>query len=533
MSLMLRRVVTVAMLGACVGGVWLWISPLAAPLPADALVASVHDQHKIPPVLADGRYTVFSPAEVTTFLAALKKIVRIPDPLQRCLVYPDPPGSHWPRDVVTAYCHYQFQATLWFPEVRKLVESGQAKTLDRRFAEILKAQLSNPEARGLLDVTYANNFPDGRPLMRATLDAWKKQSPHSAFAWAASGTAYLQAAAVARGEDYASRTPPLRLDAMHRLLARANADLQRAYKIDPRVTPIYSAMIRIGGMLGHPSYALEAARQGMKVDPGNFAVQQQLMWAAQPAWGGSIERMQHVADAAQAHRAKNPLLSLLPARAQAYAASLSNCDCHPEPEAYRQVFDHVGDADALANAGYAASRTASSGAAVIYLAETLRFKPTNNQARIARTYALAALGEPDWAMVDADSLVHDEPTNAQTLSARGNVYEALHDYPHALEDLSAAFKLDPADRWPLIEMGNIYVDHTHEWDKGWAIAERLIRDHPENPQGWTIRACVQQRQPRAGLRDTAEYFIAHFGNDPTQQTHVAEMRRILARGPAS
>ncbi|HXE67203.1 MAG TPA: hypothetical protein VN630_09185, partial [Rhodanobacteraceae bacterium] len=55
--------------------------------------------------LPQGR--LFTREQTYPFLDAAKRAERITDPLQRCLAYPDPPGSHWNHDVVAAYCTYR------------------------------------------------------------------------------------------------------------------------------------------------------------------------------------------------------------------------------------------------------------------------------------------------------------------------------------------------------------------------------------------------------------------------------------------
>jgi len=68
---------------------------------------------------------------------------------------------------------------------------------------------------------------------------------------------------------------------------------------------------------------------------------------------------------------------------------------------------------------------------------------------------------------------------------------------------------------------------THDWDKGWDVADQLIKAHPENPYGWILRATIQEQQPRAGLKDTVEYFATHFSSDPAMAKRLTRMRAAL------
>jgi hypothetical protein len=39
---------------------------------------------------------------------------------------------------------------------------------------------------------------------------------------------------------------------------------------------------------------------------------------------------------------------------------------------------------------------------------------------------------------------------------------------------------------------------------------------------------VQQDQPRPGLRETAQYVVDHFGNDPDPNGNISYLRSVLA-----
>ena len=161
------------------------------------------------------------------FLAAAKQAEAIKDPLQRCLAYPNPPGSHWTPVAVNAYCQYRMQPLMSFDELQALIQNGQTAEADRRFAQMLAAQSTQPNARGRLDRTFDQDF-DGSFEVREVLDAWKRGSPKSAFAYAASGFAYEKMAHKARGSGYMQDTPLSNVESMDRLLQRADADLRQA-----------------------------------------------------------------------------------------------------------------------------------------------------------------------------------------------------------------------------------------------------------------------------------------------------------------
>jgi len=481
-----------------------------------------------PPPLA-GKGHLFSRAEVYAFLDKARQAEAIKDPLQRCLAYPDPPGSHWSVATVKAYCHYRMQPLMTFAQMQALIQNGHAAELDRKLQALLDASATQPDALGLFDHLFEQDFV-GSFAIRPTLDAWKRDSPHSAFAYAASGYAYYKMAFRARGTAYMRDTPASNIESMDRLLQQADTDLRRAIALDPRVTPAYVAMIDAGGLSLGDRYVREATRRGLAVAPANFAIYDALLWNAQPKWGGSLQAMVRLADQAQAHAAANPLLSLLLTKEPAYAVNVDNCDCHTAAQLarYSQVFDRVSTVQLLLSAGYASESSHHPELAVVYFSEALRFDNDLPDERLRRAFELNEFDESQWAVDDVTAMLKSAPDDERLLKVRGFSYESLNDYPHAVQDLQKALALNPVDQPALLELGNLYANITHQWDKAWDIANRAIKQFPHSPAGWILRAQIQRQQPRAGMRATVADFAARFGHDPAQQRALAWLRAQLA-----
>ena len=60
------------------------------------------------------------------------------------------------------------------------------------------------------------------------------------------------------------------------------------------------------------------------------------------------------------------------------------------------------------------------------------------------------------------------------------------------------------------------------------MADQLIREQPNSPNGWLLRASIQQQQPRAGLDVTADELDAHFGKSPPMAKIILDMRASVA-----
>jgi tetratricopeptide (TPR) repeat protein len=471
----------------------------------------------------------FIPDEVRAFLAKVEAAETINDPMRRCLAYPDPPHSHWSPPAVESYCRYHLQRVISFAEAQKLIQTGHAADLDRLLAQDLQAQFTRPAAPGVLDHTYYNAFDNGSFDVRSTLDAWKRDAPSSAFAYAASGMAYVAMASRARGGAYIRDTPQSNLDAMDRLLAQADTDLQRAVALNPKVTPAYVAMINAGSMSLGDDYGLKAAKRGLAAAPDNYSIYGVLSGAAEPKWGGSLEAMDRIAVQAQAHVKQNPLLTILLSAGPAYRYDVCNCESRADWSAFPLVFDNVASTALLSNAGYAASENGHPELAVIYLSEVLRFQPGAWGTRRRRDSELPAVGESRMALDDANRLVAGNPQIADNYRLRGDIYMSLMDYPPAEKDLEHALSMAPDSIDVLSSLGNLYINQTHEWDKAWDITDRVIRKYPGSPGGWAMRATIQENHPRADLSATYQYFVDHFGNDPAMQWHTNRLREVLAK----
>lgn len=471
----------------------------------------------------------FTRAETNDFLDAAQRAEKIADPLQRCLAYPDPPGSHWDHQVVVAYCKYRNRPMLTSAQAIQLVRAGRSNELDRMLGAALQAQTTSPDAQDSLDAMFLDAFAREASFdMRSALDAWKRQSPHSAFALAASGYEYLTMAWAARGEDYISKTPQSAIDSMDRLAQLADADLQQAIKLNPKITPAYNAMISLGAMTLGDDYALAAAKHALAEDPANFEIYMKLMWFEQPNWGGSLAAMDAVARDAQKHADRNPLLRMLLSERDLYR--IDKCKCTPVEElsAYEAVLDRAGTKGALDDAGYAAKDANEPSAMTIYLSEALRFDPSLHDTRIDRIYDLVEFDRIDWAIDEATRLIAADPNDEYSTKARGWAYSIGNDAAHAQQDYETALKLNPDDGWVQAQLAGAYMGN-RQWDKAWEMANREIDKNPQDMSGWSLRAAIQEQQPRPGLKQTTDYLESHFFTDRKNlqfNAYIAHLRTV-------
>jgi hypothetical protein len=363
--------------------------PLIASQQAEQLLAAQPQPVKVQSLDHDS-LSPFTADEARTFLAAAAKADKITDLMRRCLSYPDPPGSHWSREGVEVYCRYRLQQSIDFAELKSLVLGGNAAEVDRRLAEWAHDPSKHPEAFWrFLNV----NFFGPRPESRDVLEAWKQQSPQSAFAHAASGFSFLRSAWRVRGGKYMADTPQERVDGMDNLLSRADGDLRRAEKLDPSLSAPYAIMMQMGALQGDGELIAMATKEGLSQAPTSFPIFDALEMVTEPRWFGSLEDQSRLLASIDQQAPKHPLLFVVRTAVLMDQADLGACECDQPQQraAYRIVFDQVGTGSALSRAGSNALDNGQYEIAAIYLAEALRFDANDAATRGSLGKALAGL----------------------------------------------------------------------------------------------------------------------------------------------
>lgn len=470
----------------------------------------------------------FTRVQVVTFLEHAQVAEAITDPLQRCLAYPDPPGSHWSPAAVRAYCHYRYQPVLGMDAIKQLIHSGQTAKLDQLLTDALKAQQTDPDARGRLDRIYESNFDVASPEVRKLVDAWKRQDPGSAFAWAASGVEYAAEASTARGNDLITNTPASAIASMDKFAHLADADLQHALTLNPHIAPAYRQMIRVGEISLGDAYAMAAVKRGLAEAPDDLGIYDQWMWLEQPNWYGSYAAMDAVALHAAGRVTANPLLVFEVAHGSLY--KIRQCDCTDAETAaqYRAVAKQfIGYGD-LYKAGNAAQTVNDLGSAGIYYAEALRFNEDDRDAPYGFSIALSSFGFKQWALTVAKRAVAEAPHDEDALGARGLAYGVLGQFDASESDFKAAVAINPDYDWAWTELAHTYTARC-EWDKAWQIANRLVEKDPSHADGLELRAIVQVYEPRLGLADTAANLKQHFGSYPEKLAEVRQIEAIVQK----
>ena len=333
----------------------------------------------------------FSLEEMRAFVAAATEADKLKDPLQRCLHFPDPPGSHWSREGVVAYCNYMFQPTMGFAEFQRLVTSGQAKEVDARLAKSAADPAKHPEAFWHFLIEDLN---EADPVRLALVESWKQQSPSSAYAHTAAGLQYMRAGWQARGDKFAGHTSDESMEAMSTLVARAVGDLERANRLDPKLSATYAVMIEAGSLSGDPSYAAAAAKRGLAVDAGAFPILSALVMYVSDRWYGNDALQTWLLEQVSQASARRSLAQTIRSRVLSDRARI-DFQAPEEPDTwsvYRKVFDDVSYFRTLKSAGDTALRNGQYDVAYVYLSEASRYDGTDDAVKSGRAQSLFVIG---------------------------------------------------------------------------------------------------------------------------------------------
>jgi tetratricopeptide (TPR) repeat protein len=473
--------------------------------------------------VAPGAHAV-SPADFGAFITQMNVATKITDPLQRCLKMPDPPGSHWHADGVAAYCTFLHSGTLTGPDIGRMVAEGHAADVDKAFEGYRKA--------GLLDAAFARaGFRDATPAMRKALDAWKQQRPQSAYAVAASGAQYVNAAAQARGTASIGETRGDQVYGMDMQANLAAREFIRAEGMKPAIPTMYSDMFALGRMMGSDDYAMAARKKGLALDPVSFSLRSISAAMSSPKWGGSDEMVGTMEREAAALAPAHPILWV--AAGQAHVERVTSGQSRPPADMqFVAVADDVSSTRALTDLMRSAHYYSRDADTSILAQEILRFDDGESLAvyNLGKLYSGGAATAP-WVMEILRLAATDHPENAELLTAAGMWLYRMGDKANGPAFIDAAYTLGTEDPWALNTIGRYYAGDGHQYDRAVAVADTLIRVDPTNSNGYYLRAKAQIAANDPDRYKAVHVFLDRFGNDPVELPAATTLRKYLEEHP--
>ena len=119
----------------------------------------------------------------------------------------------------------------------------------------------------------------------AAFDAAVADQPDDVSARLARGIQLARLAWVARGGDYATRTPPIRLEEMTAWQLRSLADLVEAVRLSTRPTPAVVELLGIARTYNHEAVAEEIFEEAIRLDPTSAALYDEYLVHLDAKWG--------------------------------------------------------------------------------------------------------------------------------------------------------------------------------------------------------------------------------------------------------
>lgn len=481
------------------------------------------------PALAVPRRHVAPDPVFLAFARQAQAAEAIDDPLQRCLHYPDPPGTHWNARTTAAYCALRMRKPIDVAKVQGFLANRKAHELDTLFAALLANEATADGAGRIREAFERVGFNHSDATIRGQVDDWKAKSPRSAFALAASGALYVAQGQQARGAELAWKLTPQQVQGMHDAMRLARVDLDRAVRLEPRLMEAYHGMLTIGKFTDDEDYARKARNAAFAVDPINFDMRMSMLGYEVARWGGTADESARQAQEALALSQDHPLLRVLASRPAVDVVQWRELTPMRPPALAAIDTGALGsDMGDLANMAYGQDDYML---AVVLYSEHLRFDPTKSDDLRWRAQAMLLSDQPAWATASANQAVSRYPDDDAMLLAAAMIHRKAHDLPRAIALYETILARHPNQEDAMAYLGDLYSHEGNEPGKATALSDRLIALNPDNPNGYIVRECVQADHGLPGRYETIDYFLRRWGNDPKQSEPAEHMRGWLRAHP--
>lgn len=181
--------------------------------------------------------------------------------------------------------------------LRALLLSGRYRELTAQMELLQDRFEAEPRLeRWITEAMLAFRYPD--PSLDAPLDAWVATEGAS-FAPHLARCAHLDAVGWAhRGGGYIIETSRSAIDAMNQAMARATVDCERALALRPRLVAARQRLVSMAAARSMPGERETQLALALSACPTCLRVRIVAMTYSSPRWGGSIEAMRGMADAA-------------------------------------------------------------------------------------------------------------------------------------------------------------------------------------------------------------------------------------------
>jgi tetratricopeptide (TPR) repeat protein len=480
-----------------------------------------------------------SPPRDTAFDSELRQIrvaEKIEDPVQRCLAYPDPSEFHWDHEQVEQLCKKLAWRMLSWNEIRQLLDDHHPEKLDAAFDSYLNQNFDDPQRHGFLTWTFWWTFQNPSAEETALTQRWVDADPSSAYALAARGIHYSQAAYAARGGNSFGKTSDDQLSRMQEFVDKARADLEKSLSINPRLIAAYHGLLRIYRLSESKTPREDWVHRALALDAADPWIYEDWIDSTEPQWGGSTIEMEHIADEAATHAKENPLLATLKAEPLCNQGDDFRCtECTKDGakalDFYKQAGGFGPSGCFLDGAGAAAVFAQDSQSAVRYYSQAVRFIGGADWFAY-RAQALRSIGENEWAIRDLDKAIAANPRNTTALYSQGLIFTSMQRFGDAESTYRKILTLDPDHQNATIALSMLYLSEStplYAPEKARPLVVHLVTINPSLAQAWLLKAaiCWIDHDAPAYIEAGENYlkFVDH--DDPANQNDIATIQKQI------
>jgi TPR repeat protein len=330
--------------------------------------------------------------------------------------------------------------------LQALLKAGDFERLDAEmtaYQDAYRAGAIDDSAAAEAFVVLVDRDPD----MRAAYDSWVAVRPQSYVARVARGYYFMKMGYLARGSEYASKTPQAQFDAMRAYFNAAREDLELSLKLDAKPSLSYGTLIAIAEGPGARELRERYLDQAVALDPRIWTARVTYFRDLKPEWGGSHDQMENAIKVWSG--------SLTEKQAALLRDSL-------EDSRWRTRLEPIADL----------VRTRQYPQAIAEYSKVLEKTP------VLRAYAMrgasyAGLGQLDKAIDDFNRVIELDPGGGCCSGARSNrasAYLKSGKKEQGLADLVYAAERD--DAWAAGQLARIYAFGQYGFKTDYAQARR-------------------------------------------------------------
>lgn len=437
-----------------------------------------------------------APQEIREFLLKAEEADKISDPLERCLRFPDPPGSQWPAGHAAARCQRNFGPAIKLSTLKPMLLQGDLQGLQAMFETHLQKHYGDAHSE-LIHASLGQFAADEESDALSQL--WLAKAPDSAYAHSARGHHLLAMAWKARGTKFAAETPAENLLRMESLTREAIQSHRRALEIEPRLMPSVVQLVNAAMLTSDDALLRWAVKEGNKLDKlcSDFLTAQLLN--AKPRWGGSYAEMEKLISAFAPHIAERPQLAshLLDIhvdmaddlrRNKQYEELIRLLQPVVNVSSYSDVHEH------LAISRNIIGGDANRWQALVHYLVAARFMPEDAFDDRARGRLLVTLAKrPEWARKYLLRAVAQEPDQANGHYLLAASYFNSKQYAEAEPGYLKAMQ-DPELRKPaLYELTKAMFEGGYS-EKARRYLDQYNKEYATDPQGWYLKASMLGRR---------------------------------------